>query len=58
MKDFAGNNYAFNSPVTPFIPLKVVGQRSGDIYIGWCRATRVDVKSVTPAGQSCGVSAR
>jgi hypothetical protein len=60
MRDFAGNIYALSPPVTPYTPLKVVGQKSGDIYIGLCsRApTRVAVISATPFGKSCGVTAR
>jgi len=58
MRDFAGNIYALSPPVTPYTPLKVVGRKSGDIPIGWCKATRVQVISATPSGQSCGVTAR
>jgi len=58
MRDFAGNTYALSPPVTPYTPLKVVGRKSGDIPRGWCRATRVQVKSATPSSQSCGVAAR
>ena len=60
MRDIAGNTYTFIPPqrVQPGIPLKVVGRRSGDISIGWCKATRVQVISATPSGQSCGVTAR
>jgi hypothetical protein len=58
MRDFAGNIYALSPPVTPYTPLKVVGRKSGAIPIGWCKATRVQVISATPSGQSCGVTAR
>ena len=60
MKDIAGNLYTFIPPerVPPHIPLKVVGRKSGDIYIGPCKATRVEVLSATPTGGTCGVSAR
>ena len=58
MRDSAGNIYALSTPVTPYTPLKVVGRKSGDISIGWCKATRVGVLSATPTGGTCGVSAR
>jgi hypothetical protein len=58
MRDSAGNSYALSSPVTPYTPLKVVGRRSGDIYTGLCRATRVEVISATPSGKGCWVTAR
>ena len=60
MRDIAGNTYTFIPPqrVQPGIPLKVVGRRSGDISIGWCKATRVNVISATPTGGTCAVSAR
>jgi hypothetical protein len=53
MRDFSGNIYAFSPPVTPYIPLKVVGRKSGDITIGWCKSTRVNVISATPTGGTC-----
>ena len=58
MRNSAGNIYALSTPVTPYTPLKVVGRKSGDISIGWCKATRVGVLSATPTGGTCGVSAR
>ena len=58
MRDVAGNIYALSPPVTPYTPLKVVGRKSGEIPIGWCKATRVQVISATPSGQSCGVTGR
>jgi hypothetical protein len=60
MKDIAGNLYTFIPPerVPPYIPLKVVGRKSGDIYVGPCKATPVEVLSATPTGGTCGVSAR
>ena len=60
MKDIAGRAYTFipSQLVQPGIPLKVVGRKSRDISFVWCKATRVNVISVTPTGGTCAVSAR
>lgn len=59
MRDIAGNLYTFVPPekVPPFVPLKVTGKKSSEIYVGLCKATRIDVISVKSA-PSCAVSAR
>ena len=56
--DIAGNLYVFNPPgsVPPFIPTKVRGQKAGETYIGWCKATQVNVVSAKPTGKSCPVN--
>jgi hypothetical protein len=59
MQDFAGNIYALNPPVLPLTPLTVTGKRSTDPYVGFCRATRVDVTSVKNGPErTCGYTAR
>jgi hypothetical protein len=56
--DIAGNLFVFNPPgsVPPFISVHVRGQNAGETYIGWCRATQVNVVRATPTGKSCPVN--
>ena len=53
MEDSAGKMYALNPPVVPYTPLKVYGRTSGNIVVGFCPATRVDVKSTKPSKKPC-----
>ena len=43
--NFAGNIYALSPPVTPYTPLKVVGQKTGS---GLCGLTQVQVIASKP----------
>jgi hypothetical protein len=45
LMNFAGNIYALNPPVTPYTPLKVVGQKTGN---GLCGRTQVQVIASKP----------
>ena len=62
MTDIAGNFYVFNPPesVPPYIPYKVLGRKSGETNIGWCKVTQVNVVSATPIGPpgNCPVNLR
>jgi hypothetical protein len=44
--NFAGNIYALSPPVTPYTPLKVVGQKTGNV--GLCGRTQVQVIASKP----------
>jgi hypothetical protein len=62
MTDIAGNFYVFNPPesVPPYIPYKVLGRKSGETNIGWCKVTQVNVVLAAPIGApgNCPVNLR